>query len=168
MEIDMAKAIGQISTKTRARKPAKKGRQGTRKNAPLRASADKVKRSAPRNLGPLKLTPTAKALHAELRRLYDDAYRSKDAPPDNAPRKAWDAYRARLEKAHETFDAALHAALERHGRFIGDAWLFRPFFVPRQRMSLSELTELAVLGEFSLEADLAVASTIRRAAGLRL
>ena len=62
----MAKATKQVSTKTKARKPAKKGKRGKAKTAALRAGAASVKRGTPlaSSAGPLKLSPLGRRLCA--------------------------------------------------------------------------------------------------------
>jgi hypothetical protein len=153
----MAKATKQVPTKTKPRKPA----NGKRKPAAkaLQANTAAVKRAPARKAKPtavaFELTPAMLALRKQLRQLSD---------------AAWPGRTANQDVARAAFEAAVREAMRPYGTFtyFRDMATSRPFFTPRERMSMAEIVELAVVGEFSLDADRAAASSLRRAARLEV
>jgi hypothetical protein len=130
------------------------------KAATLKARPSSTGKTKALAASPFQLTPELRELRARLRKLHDAAYTPKDSPGENGSRRAWKEWRARQDARRSEFELAV--ANEMAKRCIGGN-----MFRPRKYRSPAQMLELAVLGEFRLEADRAVGSMIRRAAGLR-
>jgi hypothetical protein len=152
----MAQAATLVSTTASVRKATKGKRKPAAKA--LQASTAAVKRAPARKAKPtvaFEITPAMKALRKQLCQLRDAARPGRTASQD---------------VARAAFEAAVREAMSPYGTFtyFRDMATCRPFFTPRERMSMAEIVELAVLGEFSLDADRAAAALLRRAAGLEV